>query len=327
MRRSQQPRRRDDDGDSYSGDDLAGGGGDGRGGGGWGGSGIGGRGPPHGDDCRVLGGSSGLLSAALDGLTVGSLPSHLLRSHRGGGGVGGGGHAAMARTRRRANDVVGGDGRRGYDDAHDDIRDDDRRFAIFPGPSSLPVPRAPFLSSRRWDVDADRRLSDMPEVRLPESALTAISHGGPSLHCGSLRESRYHHGGDGTMGGAGMGGGPSSSWTTSSTFRHPAANDDDLDCAADAFVVVNSGEDVTTRGTGIVTALDVLTRTSGSSSRGPTAYNDNDGTAVEDGPSTIAPRSKPPRTDDRAPSFDDNYYDKRHHANPDTFEAFDLELE
>lgn len=179
---------------------------------------------------------------------------------------------------------------------------------------------------------------NMPEVRLPESALSASYSsntdggrmgGGPSsfdVQYGSLRESRYHGG----MMGVGL---PSST-------RYPAADVNERGSLADSFDSSNVGpyardgggdvvtHDDTTRG-GVVTALDVLTRTN-ESSRG-TTYDDDDNDATVGGVEPIdAPTdgnamSTRPISDCRGPSFDN--YDQQHHVNPDTFEAFDFELE
>ena len=130
-----------------------------------------------GDQCRS---SSGSLFADLDGLTVGSLPSHYLR---------------RGSMRRYQHHVAG----EGFDAARQCVlgepsggggrRSSPRGMLDGASSSSWAHPRAPYLSSRPHD----RSLSSaMPMVRLPESAirLHGSEAGGQGVqYYGSLRES------------------------------------------------------------------------------------------------------------------------------------------
>ncbi|KAL3769217.1 hypothetical protein ACHAW5_001949 [Stephanodiscus triporus] len=267
----------------------------------------------------VLGPSG--LSAALGELTVGSLPSHLLRPQR---GVGGGGTTSIRMQRMGMHQH----------------RPNAAAFATstsqFIGSSSLPPPRAPFLSSRGG---AEERLSTMPEVTLPESAMASSTDN--SIQYGSLRESRFM-GGRSHQRGAGLYssprlpidivernmGGDINSSNAGLTAQGQFVNDHDGG-------IRGASSEIAPSLIGSITALDILTRTKESqlTNRDATAGDGGYESASSNGKeASRLSESQRPFNDGVSPSENldggssfDNYDQLQ--SNPDTFEAFDFELE
>ena len=260
-------------------------------------------------------GPSGL-SAAWGELTVGSLPSHLLRS-RGGVGGGGGGGIGGGATSIQIQQRAGGDAHHRHRPRPAHSASGASAGGQFVGSASLPPPRAPFLSSRGWGRGGIG-LSAMPEVKLPESVVTSSTDYG-SVQYGSLRESRF------------LGGRSPSSRRPRGPLAEAVGRVDSHGGAPSEFAhtLVSS-----------ITGLDILTRTK--ESQMMTNYNaraENDG-LENDAPSNGNESSRQndgsrlPYDDGVSPaqnniteggsSFDN--YDQQH-GSPDTFEAFDFELE
>jgi hypothetical protein len=280
-----------------------------------------------GEDHRAaMGGGGGLgpsgLSAALGELTVGSLPSHLLRSH---GRVGGGG-ATSIRMQQRAGVV------HRYQLGPDSAASGASAGNQFIGSASLPPPRAPFLSSKGWGPEGG--LSAMPEVTLPESAVASSTDG--SVHYGSLRESRF-------LGGMSPSPyprprGPGAAWAHPSLGPPVGVAGRDSGLGVDRHGCAPS--EIARAPPSSITALDILTRTKESQTM--TKYNAaaenvdfcNDTPSNGSESSRLNDGSRLPFDDDLSPtqnntkegssSFD--HYNQQH-GSPDTFEAFDFELE
>mmetsp|Transcript_153 Transcript_153/g.218 ORF Transcript_153/g.218 Transcript_153/m.218 type:complete len:585 (+) Transcript_153:105-1859(+) len=134
------------------------------------------------------------LNSSMDGLTVGSLPSsrrerRMMVStgiHEIYSGVVGSGHNNLAHHRHHRGSASRG--HRGHttnshhrNNMHTTDPDQFSR--------SMPVPRAPFLSSRR-DRKICERLSSIPQMDLPGSVTE--SNETQSMQYGSLRESKFH---------------------------------------------------------------------------------------------------------------------------------------
>ena len=256
-------------------------------------------------------GPSGL-SAALGELTVGSLPSHLLRSRVGevGGGIGG---ATSIQIQQRA----GGGAHHRHRPRPAYSASGASAGSQFVGSASLPPPRAPFLSSRGWG-QGGVGLSAMPEVTLPESVVASSTDYG-SVQYGSLRESRF------------LGGRSPSSRRPRGPLAEAVGRVDSYGGAPTEFAHTLGGS---------ITGLDILTRTK--ESQMMTNYNaraennglENDAPSNGNESSRLNDGSRLPYDDGVSPAQNniteggssfDNY--NQQHGSPDTFEAFDFELE
>lgn len=272
------------------------------------------------DHVGLLGPSG--LSAALGELTVGSLPSHLLRPQRG-VVVGDGGGTSSIRMQRAGM----------HQHRPNATATATRQFI---GSSSLPPPRAPFLSSRGG---AEDRLSTMPEVTLPESAMASSTDN--SIQYGSLRESRFM-GGRSHQRGAGLYssprlpidivernmGGDINSSNAGLSAQGQFVNDYD-------GVIRGASSEISPSLIGSITALDILTRTketqitncdatAGDGGYENASSNGNEASRLNESQRPFNDGVSPSENLDGGSSFDN--YDQQQ-SNPDTFEAFDFELE
>jgi hypothetical protein len=206
----------------------------------------------------------------------------------------------------------------------------------FIGSSSLPPPRAPFLSSRGG---AEDRLSTMPEVTLPESAMASSTDN--SIQYGSLRESRFM-GGRSHQRGAGLYssprlpidivernmGGDINSSNAGLSAQGQFVNDYD-------GVIRGASSEISPSLIGSITALDILTRTketqitncdatAGDGGYENASSNGNEASRLNESQRPFNDGVSPSENLDGGSSFDN--YDQQQ-SNPDTFEAFDFELE
>lgn len=198
----------------------------------------------------------------------------------------------------------------------------------FGKPSSLPHPRAPFLSSQQGPKD---KLSSMPVVKLPESVTSINTKSPSSSQYGSLRESRFTHlQHDHILG--------RTSLSNSSSFGPCTRNSPvlhDTEASLNSKMNIRTDPSCQYRNellcelpplSSSLTALDVMTRISETTFIGMTSKD-------------LAAKASPPLPQSCLQQNPANLVSKNQlgvilsydndeiNGNPDTFEAFDFELD